>query len=89
MTRTVVHDESRASADGPRGAPPVTVVVNGELRTLAAGTTLADLLRAHDLDPRLVVVERNRTILRDRSAYSTLTLEEGDALELVHFVGGG
>ena len=89
MTRTVVHDESRASADGPRGVPPVTVVVNGELRTLAAGTTLADLLRAHDLDPRLVVVERNRTILRDRSAYSTLTLEEGDALELVHFVGGG
>jgi thiazole synthase len=67
----------------------VRVVVNGEPRELAAGQTLADLLRAHDLDPRLVVVERNREILRDRAAFASLALEDGDELELVHFVGGG
>ena len=82
MTQTTVHDERRPAAG-------VTVVVNGEPRTMSAGTTLADLLRAHDPDPRLVVVERNRAILRDRAAFPTLVLEEGDALELVHFVGGG
>lgn len=82
MTQTTVHDGRRAAAG-------VAVIVNGEWRTLAAGTTLSDLLRAHDLDPRLVVVEHNRVILRDRSAFPSLVLREGDALELVHFVGGG
>jgi len=67
----------------------VRVTVNGERRTLAAGTTLAELLRAHDLAPRLVVVERNRAILRDRASFGSLTLADGDVLELVHFVGGG
>jgi thiamine biosynthesis protein ThiS len=65
------------------------VTVNGERRALPAGTTLADLLRAHDLDPRLVVVERNRAILRDRASFASLALDDGDVLELVHFVGGG
>ena len=67
----------------------VRVTVNGEPRELAAGTTLAALLRAHDLDPRLVVVERNRAILRDRESFGSLSLGDGDVLELVHFVGGG
>ena len=65
------------------------VVVNGQPRALRAGQTLADLLRAHDLDPRLVVVERNREILRDRDAFASLALADGDEIELVHFVGGG
>ena len=75
-----------------REAPPaatVTLTVNGERAEMAAGTTLADLLRAHQLDPRLVVVERNREILRDRETYAAIELHEGDSLELVHFVGGG
>jgi sulfur carrier protein len=67
----------------------VRVTVNGETRDLAAGTTLGDLLRAHDLDPRLVVVELNRAIRRDRDGFDALALGDGDALELVHFVGGG
>ena len=67
----------------------VAVVVNGERREVAAGTTLARLLEAFGLDPRMIVVEHNRVILRDRSAYDALELRGGDALELVHFVGGG
>ena len=70
-------------------AAAVTVTVNGEPRALPAGATVATLLAAHALDPRLVVVEHNRTILRDRAAHATVALADGDVVELVHFVGGG
>jgi len=46
------------------------------------------LLRSLDLNPGLVVVERNREIL-DRDRYGEVEVEAGDRLELVHFVGGG
>ncbi|MBC7788978.1 MAG: sulfur carrier protein ThiS [Anaerolineae bacterium] len=65
------------------------LTVNGEPFTQPAGSTLGDLLRAHSLDARMVVVEYNRQILRDRTAYDTLVLAEGGAVEIVHFVGGG
>jgi len=67
----------------------LSLTVNGERRTVAGGSTLADFLGALDLDPRLVVVERNRTILRDRDSYGGIALEADDVLEIVHFVGGG
>jgi sulfur carrier protein len=67
----------------------VSLTVNGEERELPAGTTVADLLARHGLDPRMVVVEHNRAILRDRDAYPRIRLNQGDAIELVHFVGGG
>ncbi len=67
----------------------VSLTVNGEERELPAGTTVADLLERHGLDPRMVVVEHNRTILRDRDAYPRIGLSRGDMIEIVHFVGGG
>jgi thiamine biosynthesis protein ThiS len=67
----------------------VSLTVNGEERELPAGSSIADLLRAHQLDPRMVVVEHNREILRDRDSYSRITLQGGDMIEIVHFVGGG
>ena len=67
----------------------VVPIVNGEERVLAAGSTLGDLLRSLELDPRMVVIEYNRTILRDRAAFDSLALSTGDAIEIVHFVGGG
>ncbi|MEP6690424.1 MAG: sulfur carrier protein ThiS [Gemmatimonadaceae bacterium] len=70
-------------------APALTMLVNGEERAVAPGTTLGAFLRALDLDPRMVVVERNRVILHDRAAHDGVALVAGDALEIVHFVGGG
>ena len=67
----------------------ITLAVNGERREIAGGTTLGELLDALALDPRMVVVEHNRMILRDREAFGQLTLSDGDVLEIVHFVGGG
>jgi sulfur carrier protein len=65
------------------------LIVNGERRTVAPGSTIADLLRDLDLDARQVVVEHNREILRDRTHHAAHTLAAGDVVELVHFVGGG
>ena len=66
----------------------ITVTVNGQTRTVASGTNLTELLERLELDPRTVVVEHNRTIVR-RPSLSDTTLSAGDAVELVHFVGGG
>jgi thiamine biosynthesis protein ThiS len=62
--------------------------VNGEERVVPAPATLLDLLRNLGLDPRTVVVERNREIVR-RPRLGDTAVAEGDAIELVHFVGGG
>lgn len=65
------------------------LTVNGAPRTAEHGETVAGLLAGLGLDPRMVVVERNGTILRQRNEFGALALAEGDVLELVHFVGGG
>jgi thiamine biosynthesis protein ThiS len=66
----------------------LTVVVNGEARRIPGPATVADLLARLGLDPRMVVVELNREIIR-RPRVAEVTLKDGDAVELVHFVGGG
>ncbi len=66
----------------------IAVTVNGEARTVDAGATLLELLQALQLDPRAVVVEHNRRIVR-RPALAQVRVAPGDAIELVHFVGGG
>ena len=64
------------------------IMVNGEPRRLPGPATAADLLRHLGLDPRTVVVELNRKIVR-RPQLNDTVLADGDAVELVHFVGGG
>jgi thiamine biosynthesis protein ThiS len=75
--------ERAVSLDG------VIPVVNGEERTVAAGSTIGDLLRELDVSPHAVVVELNREIVRDRARLDAIVLATGDSVEIVHFVGGG
>jgi thiamine biosynthesis protein ThiS len=70
------------------GMSELRVVVNGEERRVPGPATLLDLLAHLGLDPRTVVVERNREIVR-RPRLGETALAEGDTIELVHFVGGG
>ena len=63
-------------------------MVNGESRAVSEGTTLAGLLAQLGLDPRAVVVEHNRRIVR-RDALGEIRVAGGDEVELIHFVGGG
>jgi len=65
----------------------VDVVINGERKQVKGGTLL-DVLAELELDPRAVVVEHNRKIVR-RAGLGGVQIGEGDSLELVHFVGGG
>lgn len=65
-----------------------TIHVNGESRGVEGGTTVADLVRSMGREPRAVAVELNGVIVpRDR--YAFVSLQEGDRLEVVHFVQGG
>ena len=66
----------------------IEVQVNGEPRHVAENLSVHDFLGSLDLNPALIVVERNGTILR-RADYKDTKVEPGDTLELVHFVGGG
>lgn len=86
MTYSPARDHSSAIATDNAA---VTLTVNGERISVRADSSLSDFLRSRSLDPRLVVVEHNRVILRDRGAYDAIALNDGDTLEIVHFVGGG
>jgi len=66
----------------------LALTVNGEARSVPGPATLADLLSHLALDPRAVVVELNREIVR-RPRLGETDLKDGDVVELVHFVGGG
>ncbi|HEY7026715.1 MAG TPA: sulfur carrier protein ThiS [Gemmatimonadales bacterium] len=66
----------------------LTLTVNGDPRVITGPATLADLLRQLDLDARMVVVELNREIVR-RPRLAEIEVQNGDSVELVHFVGGG
>lgn len=64
-----------------------TVCLNGESHSTSAAT-IADLVRELEFVPEKVAVERNGEIV-PRSTLELAALSEGDALEIVHFVGGG
>ena len=66
----------------------ISVVVNGESRTIPAGTTVAALIAQLGLGDRRVAVERNREVV-PRAQHADTRLADGDRLELVTFVGGG
>ncbi|HEY1266994.1 MAG TPA: sulfur carrier protein ThiS [Candidatus Binatia bacterium] len=64
------------------------VQINGEKKEIANGLSVAQLLDALDIRAGRVVVELNRDIVA-RAAHGETFLKEGDAVEIVHFVGGG
>ncbi|WP_010502190.1 sulfur carrier protein ThiS [Paenibacillus elgii] len=64
------------------------LTVNGELREVDNAATVAELLSAFKLDHKILVVELNREII-DRTRYEEARLNDGDQIEIVHFVGGG
>ena len=66
----------------------VAIHVNGDLRHVTVGLTLAKMLHELGLDPRKVAVERNLEIV-PRGTFGEVLVQDGDRLEIVHFVGGG
>ena len=64
------------------------LVVNGEEREMERCTTVKQLLASLGLGDTLVAVERNEEVV-PRAQHESTPLEEGDRVEVVHFVGGG
>ncbi len=61
--------------------------MNGQPKTIADGTTVAQLIAQHNLTADKVAVELNRRLIR-AGKYDTV-LKAGDEIEIVTFVGGG
>ena len=72
----------------PHSDGTVTITVNGEYKRVAAGLSLAALASELGLVPEKVAVERNLEVV-PRSTLQDVCVEDGDDIEIVHFVGGG
>ncbi len=66
----------------------ISVTLNGEPRSVPAGSSLSAMLVGLGLDPRKVAVERNLEVI-PRSTLNEVHVQDGDLFEIVHFVGGG
>jgi sulfur carrier protein len=64
------------------------VTVNGTAREIPAAMTVRDLVAHLGLDGGPVAVEKNSEVV-PRAEHAGAVLNEGDVLEIVHFVGGG
>lgn len=64
------------------------IKVNGEMREMAEGSSMLDLIRSLGLEERVMASALNMEIVKQDAWGSTL-LKEGDTIELLDFVGGG
>lgn len=66
----------------------VEIVINGNPRAVAEGSSVLELLGTLELEPERVAIELDREILK-RDRWADRRLMGGERLEIVHFVGGG
>ncbi len=64
------------------------LTVNGEERDFETPLSVAQLLSEIGVDAKRVAVERNLEIVA-KSLYESTALDDGDRIEIVHFIGGG
>jgi len=65
------------------------LTINGETYAdLKAGMSVLDLLSHLNLPKAKIAVERNKEIV-PKSGYQAVTLQDGDVLEIITFIGGG
>lgn len=63
------------------------VKINGKTEEISGGTVL-DLLQTKKIEPQMVAVEVNDTVL-DRNHFATTNLNDGDQVEFLFYMGGG
>jgi len=64
------------------------VFINGETKEISGTPSLAELIDQLDLPAARIAIELNRAVVR-RSEWNNTVLQDGDRIEIVHFVGGG
>jgi len=63
------------------------VTINGKPDDIS-GRTVLEMLKAKDISPQMVAVELNSKIL-ERDQLGSTVVKEGDAIELLFYMGGG
>ena len=66
----------------------MTVILNGESRSVAEVTTIAALVRELNLVPATLLIEHNGLALH-REEWNSRAVREGDKIELIRVVAGG
>ena len=66
----------------------VTIQLNGERYEVPESLTVDELLARLEVDGRRVAVEVNELVVK-KAAYADTIVRDGDAVEVVNFVGGG
>jgi thiazole synthase len=66
----------------------IEIRLNGEAQKLPASLTVLQLLEHFGLPQERVAVERNRAIV-PKAKWESESVDSGDEVEVVHFVGGG
>lgn len=69
-------------------SPMVHVTLNGQPREIANGMSLLDLALFLKLQPSTVICEHNGQLCR-ADTFADTHVQEGDAIEWLHFMGGG
>ncbi|MDD2779925.1 sulfur carrier protein ThiS [Sulfuricurvum sp.] len=64
------------------------IKVNGEMREMAEGSSMLDLIRSLGLEERVMASALNMEIVK-QDGWKDARLKEGDTIELLDFVGGG
>ena len=66
----------------------MNIVVNGEKLDISENYTISQLLEKLEVEDKVMAVAINMEIVK-KDKWDTYKIEEGDKLELLHFVGGG
>ncbi len=66
----------------------MNIIVNGEKLNISKNYTISQLLQKLKVEDKVMAVAINMEIVK-KDKWNTHKIEEGDKLELLHFVGGG
>ena len=64
------------------------IFINGETKELAEEIKLNELLKHFSLPSERIAIELNREVIRKKD-WENIKVNDGDKLEVIHFVGGG
>lgn len=64
------------------------VKVNGKELEMEKGMTILSLLETRGVNPSTVIIEYNLDIPK-REKWGSITINEGDTVEIIRFLGGG
>lgn len=66
----------------------LNITINGEPHSFPSGLNVREMVEKLGLNPAKIAIERNLEIV-PRSTYADVQVADGDAYEIVHFIGGG